>query len=69
MLHILPGDDAKYGHHHDTVADARACEAAREADEAAMQLGEIEAEKRNERWFEDRGANEPEDPRERYLWP
>ena len=53
-------------HDHDTVAEAKECE--RECHEQYEQhlqaKAEAEAEMRNERYWEERGAQEPEDPRE-----
>lgn len=53
-------------HQHSSVADMNGCENEfYEAYEQHMQAkAEYEAEMRNERYFEERGAYEPEDPRE-----
>lgn len=53
-------------HNHDTIVEAKECEARHHEEyEGHLQAkAEAEAEARNERWFEERGANEPEDPRE-----
>lgn len=48
---------------HGTPTEVRAC-AAEEADGRAAAAAEAEAEARNERFWEERGALEPEDPRE-----
>jgi hypothetical protein len=59
FTHLLE-DGITAPHQHDTVTQARECE-----QEAAENywghldaMAELEAERRNERWFEDRGADE-----------